>query len=128
VACRSCFAPVVLDPAVMSVSSFGVMLRCPSCDALVPVRRYDPERGAGTLGQDAADRRPAPQWKLADALGLADRDVNPRSSATDAVMLSFPAPKPRVSPPTPAPERGDSQRPIVERRPDFDDMPPPVDT
>ncbi len=133
VACRGCFAPVALDPAAMTVSSFGVVLRCPSCDALVPVRRYDPERGTGTLGHDTADTRPVNQWKLADALGLADRDVEGRSG-TDAVVLSFPAPKPRVGPPvnargaTPipapaqAPEDGASRQ-----RPGAGEMSPPVD-
>jgi hypothetical protein len=52
VACRSCFAPVPLDPAAMTTSAFGVVLRCQACGRLVPVRRYDPERGTWTRGQE----------------------------------------------------------------------------
>jgi hypothetical protein len=88
VACRSCSAPVLLDPATMTVSAFGVVLRCAACDAMVPVRRYDPERGTSARGEEGSDSGAQRQWKLADALGL-DRD-NETPSPTRALLLSFP--------------------------------------
>jgi hypothetical protein len=117
----------------MTTSAFGVVLRCEACGALVPVRRYDPDRRAWGGEQEVFDGRPAKQWKLADSLGLADRDVE--TPPRRALLLNFPGPKPQVGGPTtapgataipsvtPAPEGKDSMV-VNEEGPDLGNTPP----
>jgi hypothetical protein len=42
VICRSCFAPVLLDPASMTTNGDQVELGCPVCRSTRQVRRTDP--------------------------------------------------------------------------------------
>jgi hypothetical protein len=44
--CRRCHDPVLLDPAKMERKADHVELRCPHCDAVVPIRVTDMDRPA----------------------------------------------------------------------------------
>jgi hypothetical protein len=137
VACRSCAAPLLLDPAAMTTSTEGTALRCPACGGTVPVRRSDTERIAPPAG-DVVASHPEPAALDLRHPELAQRAVhataapgwypNPDLSGglryfdgqrwTDRVKArgQAPSPPPSVLPPAP-------QAPLAAPAPE---QPPPT--
>ena len=75
VTCRTCCAPVLLDPARMTVTTTRVELCCPVCWAPVPVRHTDPVYPP-----------PTPMWQL-----YARRSPKARRSLLDVLVGRFKA-------------------------------------